>query len=341
MAYQTGTASDQTDLMNKLQTFAVANGFTLDNYDSTNRFVSISRPADNVYVTFYWDGTTHIAVYQALGYSGTYAQQPWNQVDDSGNGNDTLAEIYSGRNINSIGAGPFTAYHFFGYDDPYAIHVVLEFGAGLYRHFAFGKIDKVSTWTGGAFATGHSWNYQNSFAAYDDPDSTVHSVLLDGALIPIAATYGYSVDSGGTLHVEGLPDQPSGGKWGHSVSAQANLVGTDRGATDRVRISGGAREGISIAQWGWVLPDLAKGYVPIIPLEVFYTDGDADAPPNTWYYLGRVANVGHIHLHGIDPAQEIIVGSDTWIAFPVVRKSSVGGNNQESWNMGLIYRKVT
>ena len=57
MAYQTGTASDQTDLMNKLQTFAVANGFTLDNYDSTNRFVSISRPADNVYVTFYWDGT--------------------------------------------------------------------------------------------------------------------------------------------------------------------------------------------------------------------------------------------------------------------------------------------
>jgi len=52
-----------------------------------------------------------------------------------------------------------------------------------------------------------------------------------------------------------------------------------------------------------------------------------------------VANVGHIHLHGIDPAQELVVGADTWIAFPMVRKSNIGGYNQESENAGIIYRK--
>jgi len=33
MAYQTGSATDQTDLMSKLSTFAQANGFTEDYYN--------------------------------------------------------------------------------------------------------------------------------------------------------------------------------------------------------------------------------------------------------------------------------------------------------------------
>lgn len=341
MAYQTGTASSQTDLMNKLQTFASSNGFTVDNYDGTNRFLSISRPADNLYMTFYWDGTNNIALYQALGYNASYAQQPWNQVDDSGNGNSTLANIYSGRNVNNIGAGPYTAYYFFAYANPYAIHIVLEFSPGLYRHFAFGALQKVGTWTGGAFVAGHQWNDQNSGSALDSPNSVVHTVLLDGRSSPVTSTYNYSLDSGATIHVEGLPDQPIGGKWGVCMRPYANEVRTDRGGTARVRISGGVREGVALSQYGWLLPDIANGFIPMVPFEVFYHEGDADSPPNSWYYLGRMANVTHIHLHGIDAAEEITVGSDTWVAFPVVRKSNIGGNNQESWNMGLFYRKVT
>ncbi len=346
MAYETGAATDATDLMNKLQVFAAANGFTVDNYNGTTHFLSISRVADNLYTTFYWDNTNTIALYQALGYAGGSAETPWTQVDDSGNGNSNIALLYQGRQVSEIGAGPFTAYHFFAYDSPsYSIHIVLEFSPGLYRHFGFGAINKSGVWTGGAWVAGHLWNPGGNpaFSAYDLPNSGNHSVLLDGRFSPGSLFYTtYGTDAGGTLHLEGFDGQASGAKWGHAVGVNTNddRVGDDRGGTQRVRISGGCRQGIALSQFGWLLPDLSNGFIPIVPFEVFYHKDDADAGSNHWYYLGRMANVGHIHLHGIDPAQELTVGAATWIAFPAVRKSVVGGNNQESANMGIIYNKV-
>jgi hypothetical protein len=341
MAYETGTATDGTDLMNKLRIFATANGYTQDNYNGTTRFLSLSRSADNLYVTFYWDNTNNIAVYQALGYSGTYAEEPWNQANDSGNGNSNISQIYAGRCVNNIGAGPFTKYYFFGYSSPYAMHVVLEFAPGLYRHFAFGMLDKKGIWTGGAFACGHVWNDQNSSFHLDNPQANVHTLLLDAVLMPTSTTYTYTVNSGGTLHIEGLPNMAAASKWGHATDPGTSNLNPDRASNPRARLIGGCRSGPALVQYGWVLPDLAAGFIPIIPLQTYYHDGLEGAGNNGWYYLGQMANVGHIHLHGINPAQELAVGSDIWTAFPAVRKAKVGSNNQESWNMGLIYRKVT
>ena len=165
---------------------------------------------------------------------------------------------------------------------------------------------------------------------------------MDSVLYQRATYYGiYNNDAGGTLHVEALPNQDAASKWGHSVT---NIVpdadiGTDRAANTRIRILGGCRGGPALSQFGRFLPNLANGFIPIIPMELFYCDGLGAG--DGWYYLGVMPNIGHIHLHGIDAAQELTVGADTWIAFPIVRKSNVGGNNQESWNAGIIYKKVT
>jgi hypothetical protein len=341
MAYETSTATDATDLMNKLRIFATANGYTQDYYNGSTRFLSLSRSADNLYVSFYWDNTNNIAIYQALGYSAGSAETPWTQVNDSGNGYSTLAEIYRGRNVNNIGAGPFTKYHFFGYTDPYAIHVVLEFSPGLYRHFCFGMIKKNGTWTGGAFAAGHQWNAQSSGSQLDAPKSIYHTVLLDNVFSPTNVTFNYTLDAGGTLHIEGMPSQAAASKWGHCTEPGSGYIYNDRGGNPRVRIMGGARGGPAVVQYGWMLPDLANGFIPIIPLQQFYHLGDEDLGNNGWFYLGYMNNIGHVHLQGINVGQEVTVGSDTWICFPAVRKSSVGSNNQESWNMGIIYKKVT
>jgi hypothetical protein len=341
MAYQTGSATGQTDLFSKLNTFAAANGYTTDYHNGTNRFLALSRSADGVYVTFYWDGVDHVALYQALGFSATYQEQPWNQANDSGNGNSVLGSISTGRHVNLIGNGPFPTYHFFAYTNPYAIHVVLEFSAGLYRHFGFGKINKETIWTGGAFCYGHHWAPEAGFSIFDDPTNIAHSIGMDNLFQPQGGTYASNVGAGGTLHVEGLPNQPSGGKWGHACREATDdlYVGTDRASVQRVRISGSWRAGIPLAQYGWLLPDLSNGFIPIVPMLFFYHDGDASSTPNDWYYLGSMPNIGHIHLEGIDPAQVITVGADDWVAFPGVRKAKVGSNNQESWNMGIIYRK--
>ena len=345
MAYQTGSATDTTDLMSKLSTFAQANGFTEDYYSGANRFLSLSRPALNLYVSFQWDLSNFIAMYQALGYSGGQAETPWNQANDSGNGsNDFGTYPERGRQVSNIGAGPFTAYHFFAHDDPYNIFAVLEFSPGLYRHFGFGYLNKTGTWTGGAWCAGHLWHTGGSsaFNAYSVPTSPAHTVLMDNLLTQQATYYGtINNDSGGTLHVEGLPNQPAAGKWGHAISngvADAD-IGTDRASNARIRIGGGCRGGPALVQFGRYLPNLANGFIPIIPMEMFYNDGQTSV--DGWYPLGVMHNVGHIHLHGIDAAQELTVGADTWVAFPMVRKSDIGGINQESENAGIIYKKVT
>lgn len=345
MAYQTGSASDQTDLMSKLNTFAAANGFTTDYYNGTTKFLALSRPALNIYVSFAWDNIDTIAMYQALGFSATYQEQPWNQANDSGNGSDTIpSQIDRGRQISKTGAGPFTAYHFFAHTDPYAIYVVLEFSPGLYRHFGFGHLKKTGTWTGGAWCAGHLWNWAGStqFSSYSNPISGGHTVLMD-ELLDTGLSYHttYNTDAGGTLHCEGLPGQAAASKWGHSVrnSSSDVEVGNDRASNPRIRIGGGCRAGVALSQFGYFLPDLANGFIPIIPMEVFYNRGVSSV--DGWYYLGQLANVGHIHMHGIDPGQTLTIGADNWMVFPMVRKSNVGGYNQESRNAGIIYRKVT
>ncbi len=346
MAYETGTASDQTDLMSKLSTFAQANGYNEDYYNGSNRHLSLSRAADALYVSFAWDAVNFIQMYQALNYEGAHDEEPWDQDDDSGNGNNDPDSFGDrGRQVSNIGNGSFTAYHFFAYTSPsYAIHVVLEFAPGLYRHFGFGKMDKVGTWNGGAWCAGHLWNTAGAtpFNVYDAPNHGGHSVLMDGQMQPGMSYYGtYNDDSGGTLYVTGLPGQDAASKWGHCVyyNTDDGDIGTDRASNSRIRISGGFRCGPAITLFGHYLPNLANGFIPIIPIETFYMRGDG--ADDGVYYLGRIPNVGHIHLHGIDPAQELSVGGDTWIAFPMVRKSNVGGDNQESKNAGIIYKKVT
>jgi hypothetical protein len=343
MAYQTGTATDQTDLMSKLNTFAAANGYTTDYYNGTNKFLALSRSVDNLYVTFAWDAINTIAMYQALGFSATYQEQPWNQANDSGNGSSTIpSQINRGRQVSIIGNGPFTKYYFFAYTNPHNIFVVLEFSPGLYRHFGFGKVAKNSTWTGGAWCAGHLWNWAGStpFTAYATPGHNAHTVLMDGALSQGTTFFGtYNDNAGGTLHCEGLPGQAAASKWGTCQDEGEDDLYNDRAGNPRVRINGGCRKSVAIAQFGHFLPDLSNGFIPIIPHEIFYFDGDNGV--NGWYYLGRMHNIGHITLQGIDPAQELTVGSDTWVAFPTVRKSDVGGTNQESENSGLIYKKVT
>jgi hypothetical protein len=345
MAYSTGSASDLDDLMNKLQTFAGSNGFTVDNHDATANFLSLSRSADNLFVTFYWGGLDDIMIWQSLAYSAGQKHTPWGQTDDSGNGDGDTSSPETGRNVSQIGNGPFTAYYFFAYTNPHALFVVLEYSPGLYRHFGFGSISKSQTWTGGAWAAGHVWNRGNAQAMYDVPNSGNHTVLTDAILDPGNTGYSaYSNYAGATVHIEGFQTygQPTGGKWGHCVriGATTTEIGTDRGSTQRIVIQGGIRGGPLVSQLGHFMPDLSNGFIPIIPTEVFAIFDGATSQYKA-YYLGTIPNLGQIHLQGIDAAQEITVGADTWKAFPAVRKSNVGGNNMESRNFGLIYKKVT
>lgn len=339
MAYETNSAASQEDLISKLFTFAVAQGWTRDLLDTSNNKASMH--INNCYVHFRWDGTDAdcIALYQSLGY--VPGNDPWNHTDDSGQGTTGTA-LNQQRRVHGIGTGPYPAYHFFAQTDPDVIWVVLEYASGLYRHFGFGSIIKAGSWTGGEFVAGHYWADEN--AVYlDDPTHYYHSVQLDGwhrmdTFNTHVATQNHV---GATLHVEGMEHQNATSKWavvGGGMKASIAYIGTDRAGNPRYWAQGGVRNGPAVLQYGWLSPSVNDGFIPMIPIEIFYVDKEA-VGGDAMFYLGRAPGIAHVQHEGIQVAQEITIDADTWMVFPVTRKRYEQDNNEESWNMALMYKK--
>jgi len=329
MAYQKSLSiSNQQSLIQTLSTFITANGWTEDLLDTTNEKATFHK--GSCYVSFQWDNSDSIAMYQSLGYAGAGAN-PWAHTDDSGNGvASTSGPFTTERRISGIGNGSFTRTDFFLSTSPDVVYVVLEFSPGIYRHFAFGNIAKIGDWTGGEFVAGHYWT---TGGTSDDPAYSWHSVLADGITIQNSA-----VKVSATLHCEGLPNQGGSGKWG--VIGGANITeGTDRGAVARVIIQGGCRASTYLTQFGWLPSNLVNAFVPLIPIPLWYVD-ETPVGNDEYYLLGFLSNVKHLNIGGFTEAQEITVGGGTWIIFPIVRKKYDLDDTQQSWNGGLAYKKV-
>jgi len=328
VAYETGTASDIGDLVDKLFTFSTGlstTPWTEDELDITTARQGTLHLGD-CYVSFRWDGTveTDLGLYQSLGWtSGTEAHL---MPDDSGNG-DTSVPINSGRRVNLGSTGPYLAYHFFAGegDDPY-IYVVVHVSSGVYRHFGFGNLRKFGTWTGGEFVYGHVW----STADADNVAYSQHSFLLDGV-------YSSTADCA-TMHAEGLSSQGGSEKW-VCLTSRIAPAGSDRAGEDRQVFCGGSRSGFWGAYLGALRYSSPQAFKPLMTIPVI--EYDQSASPDVWRWMGEMVDVAIVNMHAFTPGQEVTVGTDTWMVFPWVRKRYEQDGAEESWNAGVAYKKVT
>ena len=126
MAYETGSATDITDLVDKLRIFVSGlstTPWTIDEYSAASEKATFHL--DDCYVSFRWDDTVEeqLAMYQSLGW--TSSSTPDQFLDDSGNGT-TVVPITLGRRVNFESSGPYATYYFFAGEgrNPY-IHVVV------------------------------------------------------------------------------------------------------------------------------------------------------------------------------------------------------------------------
>lgn len=317
MAYETGVPTSHEDFFNKLSTFATSNGWTQDEHDTASDEFAIHLTGKNVFVSMLYDNTNIIAIHQALGFTGGNA--PGAHPDDSGNGGATE------RRWNAIGAGPFISYHFFTDGSTY-LHVVLEYASGLHRHMIFGEAIKEGTWTGGEYCAGHVWAQGTS---EDDPTFINHHLLFDSR----SAVVG----DGGTIHIEGLPDEPSAStKWGVMYSGTA--AGLDTAGIAREVLHGGVRDSYQHRAWGHHRSNPASGNTFLIPIEI-YRRRTAPAP-DTLIPLGTLPDIRAVNIHFFVPGQEFTQGGETWKTFPWVRKRFLQDNQEESWNMGIAYKKI-
>lgn len=330
MAYATGSAADIDALMDAFDTFITANGFTQDQYDSTDsgtyaNIGSWHETGGTLYFSIRWDDTNEeLAVFQALGYTGT--DFPQNQTDDSGQG-ATGSPWTSGRHVNLESVGPFTAYHFFTDAAGTYVHVAIEVDSGRWRHFGFGTLDKANDFTGGEYAYGHVWS--QSVAQIDDPRNVSNYFHLD---------MGASATHAATVHAEGLPDQGGSDKWLVCFGGTPATAGTDRGGADRFPCVGTARGGLWTHSLAWIRGTALNVFIPLIPIEVMYRN--TSTVPDTAFFLGRVPDTAIVNMNNFNDGDEFTIGSDTWKVFPWVRKQFNQDNTEESWNAGIAYKKI-
>lgn len=162
MAYQNGTATSPTDLLQKLATFLVANGWTQDQsaVDGAGWRLHAHKGAVYVnlraavneglvslfddYYTYPWSG---IAIYLGDGYSSGATWK--NQSGGPKNATNTTRTQGSGTRLPQ---GAISGYHFFADTTGDNIVVVIEKSAGVFTHFGWGtSLQKMGAWTGGPY----------------------------------------------------------------------------------------------------------------------------------------------------------------------------------------------
>jgi len=319
--FQVTTPASIDALFTDLSSFATTNGWTQDSIDLGNNELELSR--GNVFVQFQHDDD-NISVHHSLGFSG--GAGPGTQTDDSGNGK-VSTPFTSERRVDNIGAGPFT--NLFMHTDSTTgtyIHCILEYAPGLYRHFGFGTITKIGTWTGGEYAYGHHWLASGQASITDDR----HTILFD-------SIHDDTNNESATLHVEGLNDQPGASKWGINWSGSTATTGTDTAGNARVAIVGTSRDGFLSNMAIWLRANVSNGFIPMIPVQLFYRH--TTPSPEQWRLLGTMKDIRMMNIFNLEPQEEFTVGSDTWKVYPMTRKANAGGQ-EESKNMGIAYKKL-
>lgn len=319
MAYENAQATDITDLFDKLNTFAVANGWTKD--EPGGAIVDrLFLTKGDIHVAFRWSTTspTNVGIYQHTAYS---SGDPGTHTGDSGNGNvtGTNADLDNERHVELVDS---TMQYWFFEDDNY-IHIVCEVLAGLvYRHFGFGELIKTGTWTGGAYAYGQLHSATGSSKAL----RTGSTALLDGLTSS-------EEDQVATVRISGAPEQTAGSIWGVVQNTVPTL--NDTGGNARMWLFGGFRAGPTATPFGRFFATPLQGLLPMYPLNIFYR---SPTTTNCWP-LGQVPAIRGVNIRHHAAGDEITVGADTWTVFPTSRKGDDATNGTN--NQGIAYQKVT
>lgn len=330
MTYQTGTSTNMADLISKLNTFAVANGWTSDEHTPASGRLALHK--GSCYVSFRWDTSAplHLSVHQALGYTG--GLEPGAHPNDSGNGYNTTtshtnANLLTERVVTDIGNGAFASYHFFEDDDGTRsyIHVVVQIVATVYRHFGFGRIDKFGDWTGGEYAYGQF--RQNTPG---NPVDTQYTALLDGLFASATNTR-----RAATIHMEGLPGQGGSEKWGQIWGTVAGTLPADEAGQPKSDIQGGFRSGPVARNFGWISAGAQSGLIPTYPIWLFYRN----RATNFVYALGSMPDVRGMNIRFFAAEDQITIGSDVWVIFPLQQRT-LAAVQERSYYSGIAYKKI-
>jgi hypothetical protein len=282
MAYQTGTATGTADLLDKLNTFAVANGWTLNRRDAASLSISKSGIYQNL-----WENGSKILLRMATGYDGGAA---W----DAQPGAATWKQVSWGM------SGSFSAYHFFAAGN--YIYIVVEVDPGVFKHLAFGEIHKCGAYTGGEFSATVILDNENGtvsirphglFGCQDDGANFVYVNHVNG------------------LRVVGLDAQPDWRPLNGNTAVPEYVV---KSSEFYFSGSNGTDNG-HYRDWFVNSPNTETQQTILIPIHLYVERGSSLFSP-----AGYIDDLRLVNMTNINPGDSRIIGANEWLCFPVWQK---------------------
>lgn len=312
MAYQQTTATSVEDLINKVATFAASLGWTIDRNTiaSTNRTVSMSR-AGSDYVHLFNTDTTNVRLRASTGINTgvAIASQP---------GVSAAEAVANGT------AGPFATVFMFGDTTPSPyIHVVYDTGGALFRHFHFGLVTKIGTWTGGTFFD--AMNISGGSGQNDTPTSAFHHVSFSSGDVNNGTEGGVRIDFDGNTN------------YFAPITTEANFTSrvVHGGVTG---LASGTSEGRDLAGFYLSSVNSWSGVTPLRQIKL-----RAERGSGFWSEIGYVPGIRMVNIARWATGDEFSIGPDTWKVFPWWRQGTrPAGNTTDAYsgNYGFAYLKT-
>lgn len=339
MAFTTDTTASLADCISKINSFLSANGWTTHHVPASGEFAA-RRTSGSVDIGFasQWDTTSpnNLGIYHFHGAVYNAGNSPWAQNDDSGNGfAGTTDASLSGQRFASITNTPV---RFWCFEDDFYFNAVVQRSATEYVQFGAGVLEKNNDYTGGEYVYGHrqSTGFISSVGVLGGT-----SALLDGLAVDSGGQPQNMEEYAATIRVEGLDDQPAGGKYAVNLGNQASgNLGNDRQGVPvgRVHFTGGFRAGPGATEWGIHYGNVASGLLPGYPIAPFYWNRVDDS---VYGPMGFMKDARGMSIRNYSPGEEITVGGDTWIIFPTYAKwPGSGALTNTSGHQGMIFKKV-
>lgn len=303
MAYETGTASNVEALLTALGVFASARGWTV--HYSGNRSVAGANPGtalilsrNQAHVTFraYASSSVTGAVADLVPYVLINGHNAYS----AGGGTESQSN-YSVSALANLMAGPFSAYHFFGNENPSGesyLHVVVEKSPGFFRHFGTGILNLFGVVNTGQYVYGTYWDPSSN--TINRADSEDHGVPFDTTSFGSPYKNSVRADFDGVIN-----------RW---ATAQGSL-------------------GIFGSRSAFYTFASDQTQRAILWPFLYYVSRPNSQ--NSW--LGSPPNVRAVSLEFLNAGETLNLGSDSWKVFPIVRRNGNLGE-ENSGTFGIAYK---
>lgn len=352
MSFETGTATGIGDLLVKWFNFLQANGWTADvdwassaqspAYGVIHRQNQLS-PEDENTVNLYCgfadgvvDGTDGPQM-MMVPMRGYVSGDPVDAIEVATNGTTAVGTSNIETNFPT---SPFENYWFFESD--YYAHAVVEWATGHYRHFGMGSLNKIGKWYGGEYYYGTAW--KQSVSLIDSGITNQHYCHLSGNIQGSTSSpqiYGQLSPGVAFPELQGRQSPESAWGGGSATPETGTGWGTDKDGRDRWSFHvNDMRLGFNFFLSGLGQVPF-NGYRPMQAITVFATYGGIT--PDHVVPIGSMPDCRLISMQGaLEGGDEFTVGADTWVAFPLVRKTDIdlSDNTEEGSWFGYAYKKV-